>query len=72
MAAVITHAFRATMFLLIFFYLLTLVLALAIVLWHIMASGAAQSPFAAVMIRAHISGELESSTLSFSSPRSKL
>jgi AAT family amino acid transporter len=52
----ITHAFRATMFRLVFFYLLTLALVLAIVPWNIMASGVTQSPFVTVMIRTHIAG----------------
>jgi len=52
----ITHAFRATMFRLVFFYLLTLALVLAIVPWNIMASGATKSPFVTVMMRTHIAG----------------
>jgi AAT family amino acid transporter len=52
----ITHAFRATMFRLVFFYLLTLALVLAIVPWNVIATGKAQSPFVTVMIRTHISG----------------
>jgi AAT family amino acid transporter len=52
----ITHAFRATMFRLVLFYLLTLALVLAIVPWNIMASGATQSPFVTVMLRTHIAG----------------
>ena len=52
----ITQAFRATMFRLVLFYLLTLALVLAIVPWNIMASRATQSPFVTVMIRTHIAG----------------
>jgi L-asparagine transporter-like permease len=52
----ITQAFRATVFRLILFYLLTLTLVLAIVPWNIMATGAAQSPFVTVMARTHIAG----------------
>jgi amino acid transporter, AAT family len=52
----ITHAFRATMFRLVLFYLLTLALVLAIVPWNIMASGSTQSPFVTVMMRTHIAG----------------
>ena len=52
----ITKAFRATMFRLALFYLLTLALILAIVPWNIMASGATQSPFVTVMMRTHIAG----------------
>ncbi len=52
----ITRAFRATMFRLVLFYLLTLALVLAIVPWNIMASGATKSPFVTVMIRTHIAG----------------
>ncbi len=52
----ITTAFRSTMFRLVFFYLLTLALVLAIVPWYIMASGATQSPFVTVMMRTHIAG----------------
>jgi AAT family amino acid transporter len=52
----ITKAFRATMFRLALFYLLTLAIVLAIVPWNAMASGATQSPFVTVMIRTHIAG----------------
>ena len=52
----ITQAFRATMFRLALFYLLTLAIVLAIVPWDVMASGATQSPFVTVMIRTHIAG----------------
>ena len=52
----ITNAFRATMFRLVLFYLLTLALVLAIVPWNITASGQTQSPFVTVMVRTHISG----------------
>ena len=52
----IVHAFRATMFRLVLFYLLTLALVLAIVPWNVTASGATQSPFVTVMIRTHIAG----------------
>jgi L-asparagine transporter-like permease len=52
----ITSAFRATMFRLVLFYILTLALVLAIVPWTITASGAAQSPFVTVMKRTHIAG----------------
>jgi AAT family amino acid transporter len=52
----ITHAFRATMFRLALFYLLTLALILAIVPWNMMASGTTQSPFVTVMRRTHIAG----------------
>jgi L-asparagine transporter-like permease len=52
----ITQAFRATMFRLALFYLLTLAIVLAIVPWNVMASGATQSPFVTVMIRTHIAG----------------
>lgn len=52
----ITHAFRATMFRLALFYILTLALILAIVPWPSMASGAAQSPFIIVMKRTGIVG----------------
>jgi amino acid transporter, AAT family len=52
----ITRAFRATMFRLVLFYLLTLALVLAIVPWNIMASGVTQSPFVTVMVRTHIAG----------------
>jgi amino acid transporter, AAT family len=52
----IMHAFRATMFRLVLFYLLTLALVLAIVPWNIMASGATTSPFVTVMMRTHIAG----------------
>ena len=41
----ITRAFRATMFRLVFFYLLTLALMLAIVPWN--AAGTDESPFVA-------------------------
>ena len=50
----IRSAFRATMFRLVFFYLCTLALVLAIVPWNVTASGATQSPFVAVMERTHI------------------
>ena len=52
----ITHAFRATMFRLVFFYLLTLAVVLAIVPWNVTASGATQSPFVTVMTRTHLAG----------------
>jgi L-asparagine transporter-like permease len=52
----ITKAFRATMFRLALFYLLTLALILAIVPWNVMASGTTQSPFVTVMMRTHIAG----------------
>jgi AAT family amino acid transporter len=52
----ITRAFRATMFRLVLFYLLTLAIVLAIVPWNIMASGVTQSPFVTVMTRTHIAG----------------
>ncbi len=52
----ITNAFRATMFRLVLFYILTLALILAIVPWTITAAGATQSPFVTVMIRTHIAG----------------
>jgi AAT family amino acid transporter len=52
----IMHAFRATMFRLVLFYLLTLALVLAIVPWNIMAFGATRSPFVTVMMRTHIAG----------------
>lgn len=52
----ITHAFRATMFRLVLFYVLTLALMLAIVPWTAAASGASQSPFVTVMQRTHIPG----------------
>jgi L-asparagine transporter-like permease len=52
----ITHAFRATMFRLVVFYILTLALVLAIVPWNIMGSGKTQSPFVTVMTRTHIAG----------------
>ncbi|RDU96693.1 amino acid permease [Trinickia dinghuensis] len=50
----ITRAFRATMFRLVFFYLLTLALMLAIVPWT--AAGAGGSPFVKVMAATHIPG----------------
>ena len=50
----IRSAFRATMFRLVFFYLFTLALVLAIVPWNVTASGLTQSPFVAVMERTHI------------------
>ena len=50
----ITRAFRATMFRLVFFYLLTLALMLAIVPWT--AAGADESPFVKVMAATHIPG----------------
>ena len=52
----ITSAFRATMFRLVLFYILTLALILAIVPWNITAGGATQSPFITVMNRTHIPG----------------
>ncbi|HEX3968678.1 MAG TPA: amino acid permease [Edaphobacter sp.] len=52
----ITQAFRATMFRLVVFYLLTLAIVLAIVPWNVMAAGVSQSPFVTVMIRTHIAG----------------
>lgn len=50
----ITQAFRATMFRLAFFYLLTLALTLAIVPWS--AAGAGGSPFVKVMAATHMPG----------------
>jgi amino acid transporter, AAT family len=50
----ITRAFRATMIRLVFFYLLTLALMLAIVPWT--AAGADESPFVKVMAATHIPG----------------
>jgi L-asparagine transporter-like permease len=50
----ITRAFRATMFRLVFFYLLTLALTLAIVPWS--AAGEDGSPFVKVMAATHIPG----------------
>ncbi len=50
----ITRAFRATMFRLVFFYLLTLALTLAIVPWN--AAGEDSSPFVKVMAATHIPG----------------
>jgi len=50
----ITQAFRATMFRLVFFYLLTLALTLAIVPWN--AAGEDGSPFVKVMAATHIPG----------------
>ncbi|VVE61864.1 amino acid permease [Pandoraea anapnoica] len=50
----ITRAFRATMFRLVFFYLLTLALTLAIVPWN--AAGEDGSPFVKVMAATHIPG----------------
>lgn len=50
----ITRAFRATMFRLVFFYLLTLALMLAIVPWN--AAGTDESPFVRVMAATHVPG----------------
>lgn len=50
----ITRAFRATMFRLAFFYLLTLALVLAIVPWN--EAGKAGSPFVTVMSATHVPG----------------
>ncbi len=50
----ITGAFRATMFRLVFFYLLTLALMLAIVPWN--AAGATESPFVKVMTATRVPG----------------
>jgi AAT family amino acid transporter len=50
----ITQAFRATMFRLVFFYLLTLALMLAIVPWD--AAGTNESPFVRVMAATHVPG----------------
>lgn len=50
----ITRAFRATMVRLVFFYLLTLALMLAIVPWT--AAGADESPFVKVMAATHVPG----------------
>ncbi|MCA3867193.1 MAG: amino acid permease, partial [Burkholderia sp.] len=50
----ITRAFRATMLRLVFFYLLTLALMLAIVPWT--AAGSDESPFVKVMAATHVPG----------------
>ncbi|MEN2471563.1 amino acid permease [Burkholderia sp. GS2Y] len=50
----ITRAFRATMVRLVFFYLLTLALMLAIVPWT--AAGSDESPFVKVMAATHVPG----------------
>ena len=50
----IAQAFRATLFRLIFFYILTLALMLAIVPWNV--AGTAESPFVKVMEVTHIPG----------------
>jgi amino acid transporter, AAT family len=50
----ITRAFRATMARLVFFYLLTLALMLAIVPWT--AAGSDESPFVKVMAATHVPG----------------
>jgi AAT family amino acid transporter len=50
----IVHAFRATVFRLIFFYLCTLALILAIVPWS--ASGTSESPFVTVMAATRVAG----------------
>lgn len=50
----ITRAFRATMFRLLFFYLLTLALVIAIVPWE--AAGTMGSPFVKVMSATHVPG----------------
>jgi amino acid transporter, AAT family len=50
----ITRAFRATLFRLLFFYMLTLALVLAIVPWE--AAGTAGSPFVKVMSATHVPG----------------
>ncbi|WP_043288650.1 amino acid permease [Paraburkholderia oxyphila] len=50
----VTRAFRATMLRLVFFYLLTLALMLAIVPWT--AAGANESPFVKVMAATHVPG----------------
>ena len=50
----ITRAFRATVFRLVFFYLLTLALVLAIVPWN--TAGTAGSPFVTVMSATHVPG----------------
>ncbi|HKU13476.1 MAG TPA: amino acid permease [Steroidobacteraceae bacterium] len=50
----ITRAFRATMFRLVFFYLLTLALVIAIVPWQ--TAGTAGSPFVTVMSATHVPG----------------
>ncbi|MGD0360046.1 MAG: amino acid permease [Bryobacteraceae bacterium] len=50
----ITRAFRATMFRLALFYLLTLALIVAMVPWT--AAGASQSPFVKVMAATHLPG----------------
>src|SRR5262245_32360488 len=50
----ITRAFRSTVFRLLFFYLLTLALVLAIVPWE--AAGTAGSPFVKVMSATHVPG----------------
>ena len=52
----IRQAFRATVFRLVFFYLCTLAIVLAIVPWSLMAEGKTQSPFVTVMQRTHIAG----------------
>jgi len=52
----VTQAFRVTMLRLFLFYVLTLMLILAIAPWNSMASGATQSPFVTVMARSHIVG----------------
>lgn len=50
----ITRAFRATLFRLLFFYMLTLALVLAIVPWE--AAGTTGSPFVKVMSATHVPG----------------
>ena len=52
----ITRAFRATLLRLVIFYLLTLLLILAIVPWTQTATGASESPFVVVMARTHVTG----------------
>ena len=52
----IRSAFRATMVRLVFFYICTLALVLAIVPWTLTAAGTTQSPFVIVMARTHIPG----------------
>ncbi len=52
----VTQAFRVTMLRLFLFYILTLMVILAIAPWNSMASGATQSPFVTVMARSHIAG----------------
>lgn len=52
----IRNAFRATMLRLVFFYICTLALVLAIIPWTVTASGNTQSPFVIVMARTHIPG----------------